>query len=155
MNRNPETAGDKAMSDLTPRARKVLELAREEAGRFNHNFVGPEHLLLGLVKLGQDFAGNVFCNHGLDLEALRMETEKYVGTGPDHKMIGNLPYTPWGKRVLSLAAREATGLGHTYVGAEHILLGLLREGDCVAAKVLKNLDVDIGSMRQEILRYLT
>ncbi len=142
------------MQNFTPRAQQVLALARKEADRFNHNFVGTEHLLLGLIKLGQGVAVNVLQKMGLDLETVRMEVEKQVGTGPDQKMIGNIPYTPRVKKVLSLAAKEAKALNHTYVGTEHILLGLLREGDGVAARVLKNLDVDIEQTRQEILKEL-
>jgi ATP-dependent Clp protease ATP-binding subunit ClpC len=142
------------MSNFTPRAQQVLALARKEADRFNHNFVGTEHLLLGLIKLGQGVAVNVLQKLGLDLETVRLEVEKQVGTGPDQKMIGNIPYTPRVKKVLSLAAKEAKALNHTYVGTEHILLGLLREGDGVAARVLKNLDVDIEQTRQEILKEL-
>jgi ATP-dependent Clp protease ATP-binding subunit ClpC len=145
---------DEAMNNFTPRAQQVLALARKEADRFNHNFVGTEHLLLGLIKLGQGVAVNVLQKIGLDLETVRMEVEKLVGTGPDQKMIGNIPYTPRVKKVLSLAAKEAKALNHTYVGTEHILLGLLREGDGVAARVLKNMDVDIEQTRQEILREL-
>ncbi len=142
------------MNNFTPRAQQVLALARKEADRFNHNFVGTEHILLGLIKLGQGVAVNVLQKLGLDLETVRMEVEKQVGTGPDQKMIGNIPYTPRVKKVLSLAAKEAKALNHTYVGTEHILLGLLREGDGVAARVLKNLDVDIEQTRQEILKEL-
>jgi ATP-dependent Clp protease ATP-binding subunit ClpC len=145
---------DEAMSNFTPRAQQVLALARKEADRFNHNFVGTEHLLLGLIKLGQGVAVNVLQKMGLDLETVRLEVEKQVGTGPDQKQAGNIPYTPRVKKVLSLAAREAKALNHTYVGTEHILLGLLREGDGVAARVLKNLDVDIEQTRQEILKEL-
>ncbi len=145
---------DEAMHNFTPRAQQVLALARKEADRFNHNFVGTEHLLLGLIKLGQGVAVNVLNKLGLDLETVRLEVEKQVGTGPDQKMIGNIPYTPRVKKVLSLAAKEARQLSHTYVGTEHILLGLLREGDGVAAKVLKQLDVDIEQTREEILREL-
>ena len=121
------------MNNFTPRAQQVLALARKEADRFNHNYVGTEHLLLGLIKLGQGVAVNVLQKMGLDLETVRMEVEKQVGTGPDQKMIGNIPYTPRVKKVLALAAKEAKALNHTYVGTEHILLGLLREGDGVAA----------------------
>ena len=142
------------MNNFTPRAQQVLALARKEADRFNHNFVGTEHLLLGLIKLGQGVAVNVLQKLGLDLDTVRMEVEKQVGTGPDQKMIGNIPYTPRVKKVLALAAKEAKNLNHTYVGTEHILLGLLREGDGVAARVLKNLDVDIEQTRQEILKEL-
>src|SRR5882757_868045 len=145
---------EQAMNNFTPRAQQVLALARKEADRFNHNFVGTEHLLLGLIKLGQGVAVNVLQKLGLDLETVRMEVEKQVGTGPDQKMIGNIPYTPRVKKVLALAAKEAKALNHTYVGTEHILLGLLREGDGVAARVLKNLDVDIEQTRQEILKEL-
>src|ERR1700712_3602377 len=142
------------MNNFTPRAQQVLALARKEADRFNHNYVGTEHLLLGLIKLGQGVAVNVLQKMGLDLETVRMEVEKQVGTGPDQKMIGNIPYTPRVKKVLALAAKEAKNLNHTYVGTEHILLGLLREGDGVAARVLKNMDVDIEQTRQEILKEL-
>ena len=138
-----------AMNNFTPRAQQVLALARKEADRFNHNFVGTEHLLLGLIKLGQGVAVNVLQKLGLDLETVRLEVEKQVGTGPDQKMMGNIPYTPRVKKVLALAQKEAKALNHTYVGTEHILLGLLREGDGVAARVLKNLDVDIEQTRQE------
>jgi ATP-dependent Clp protease ATP-binding subunit ClpC len=146
---------DENLSNFTPRAQQVLALARKEADRFNHNFVGTEHLLLGLIKLGQGVAVNVLQKMGLDLETVRLEVEKQVGTGPDQKMIGNVPYTPRVKKVLQLAAKEAKALTHTYVGTEHILLGLLREGDGVAARVLKNLDVDIEQARQEILKELS
>src|ERR1022692_3005994 len=143
-----------ATNNFTPRAQQVLALARKEADRFNHNFVGTEHLLLGLIKLGQGVAVNVLQKLGLDLETVRLEVEKQVGTGPDQKMLGNIPYTPRVKKILALAAREARALNHTYVGTEHLLLGLLREGDGVAARVLKNLDVGIDRTRQEILKEL-
>ncbi len=142
------------MSNFTPRAQQVLALARKEADRFNHNFVGTEHLLLGLIKLGQGVAVNVLQRLGMDLDTVRLEVEKQVGTGPDQKQVGNIPYTPRVKKVLNLAAKEAKALNHTYVGTEHILLGLLREGEGVAARVLKNLDVDIEQARQEILKEL-
>src|SRR4051812_35333929 len=145
---------DEAMNNFTPRAQQVLALARKEADRFNHNFVGTEHLLLGLIKLGQGVAVNVLQKMGLDLETVRMEVEKQVGSGPDQKMIGNIPYTPRVKKVLALAAKEARSLNHTYVGTEHILLGLLHEGDGVAARVLKNLGVDIDVTRNYILSEL-
>ncbi|MGI8966221.1 MAG: ATP-dependent Clp protease ATP-binding subunit, partial [Limisphaerales bacterium] len=145
---------DESMNNFTPRAQQVLALARKEADRFNHNLVGTEHLLLGLIKLGQGVAVNVLQKLGLDLETVRLEVEKQVGTGPDQKMIGNIPYTPRVKKVLALAAKEAKALNHTYVGTEHILLGLLREGDGAAARVLKNLDLDIEQTRREILREL-
>jgi len=142
------------MNNFTPRAQQVLALARKEADRFNHNYVGTEHLLLGLIKLGQGVAVNVLQKMGLDLETVRMEVEKQVGSGPETKMVGNIPYTPRVKKVLALAGKEAKSLNHSYVGTEHILLGLLREGEGVAARVLKNLEVDIERTRNEILREL-
>ncbi|HTX21448.1 MAG TPA: ATP-dependent Clp protease ATP-binding subunit [Candidatus Aquilonibacter sp.] len=145
---------DESMSNFTPRAQQVLALARKEADRFNHNYLGTEHLLLGLIKLGQGVAVNVLQKMGLDLETVRMAVEKKTGSGPDQKMIGNIPYTPRVKKVLALAAKEAKALNHTYVGTEHILLGLLREGDGIAAQVLRDLDVDIEQTRQEILKEL-
>ncbi|MDR2462469.1 MAG: ATP-dependent Clp protease ATP-binding subunit [Verrucomicrobiales bacterium] len=142
------------MNNFTPRAQQVLALARKEADRFNHNYVGTEHLLLGLIKLGQGVAVNVLQKMGLDLETVRMEVEKQVGSGPDTKVGGNIPYTPRVKKVLALAGKEARTLNHSYVGTEHILLGLLREGCGVAAQVLKSLDVDLGKVRNEILKEL-
>ena len=145
---------DESMNNFTPRAQQVLALARKEADRFNHSFVGTEHLLLGLINLGQGVAVNVLQKMGLDLETVRLEVEKQVGTGPDQKLAGNIPYTPRVKKVLELTKKEAKSLHHTYVGTEHILLGLLREGEGVAARVLKNLDIDIDLCRQEILQEL-
>jgi ATP-dependent Clp protease ATP-binding subunit ClpC len=142
------------MNNFTPRAQQVLALARKEADRFNHNYVGTEHLLLGLIKLGQGVAVNVLQKMGLDLDTVRMEVEKQVGSGPEMKMVGNIPYTPRVKKVLALAGKEAKALNHSYVGTEHILLGLLREGEGVAARVLKNLEVDIERTRNEILKEL-
>jgi ATP-dependent Clp protease ATP-binding subunit ClpC len=142
------------MNNFTPRAQQVLALARKEADRFNHNYVGTEHLLLGLIKLGQGVAVNVLQKMGLDLETVRMEVEKQVGSGPETKMVGNIPYTPRVKKVLALAGKEAKALNHSYVGTEHILLGLLKEGEGVAARVLKSLEVDIDRTRTEILKEL-
>ncbi len=141
-------------NNFTPRAQQVLTLARKESDRFNHNYVGTEHLLLGLIKLGQGVAINVLQKMGLDLETVRMEVEKQVGSGHETKMVGNIPYTPRVKKVLALAGKEAKSLNHSYVGTEHILLGLLREGEGVAARVLKNLEVDIERTRHEILKEL-
>ena len=142
------------MNNFTPRAQQVLALARKEADRFNHNYVGTEHLLLGLIKLGQGVAVNVLQKMSMDLETVRMEVEKQVGSGPETQSQGNIPYTPRVKKVLALAGKEAKALNHSYVGTEHILLGLLREGDGVAARVLKNLDVDIERTRNEVLKEL-
>jgi predicted dehydrogenase len=142
------------LNNFTPRAQQVLALARKEADWFNHNFVGTEHIFLGLIALGQGVAVNVLRKLGLELETVRAEVEKQIGTGPDQKLTGNIPYTPRVKKVLALASKEAKNLNHTYVGTEHILLGLLREGDGVAARVLQNLDINIEETRQEILREL-
>src|SRR5437660_4590231 len=142
------------MNNFTPRAQQVLALARKEADRFNHNYVGTEHLLLGLIKLGQGVAVNVLLKMGLDLETVRMEVEKQVGSGPETKIVGNVPYTPRVKKVLALAGKAAKALNHSYVGTQDILLGLLREGEGVAARVLKSLDIDIERTRNEILKEL-
>lgn len=142
------------MNNFTPRAQQVLALARKEADRFHHNYVGTEHLLLGLINLGQGVAVNVLQKMGLDLETVRTAVEKQVGKGPAAKPSGNIPYTPRVKKVLALAGKEAKALNHSYVGTEHILLGLLREGDGVAARVLKSLEVDIERCRDEILAEL-
>jgi len=142
------------MNNFTPRAQQVLALARKEADRFHHNYVGTEHLLLGLINLGQGVAVNVLQKMGLDLETVRSAVEKQVGSGPSAKPSGNIPYTPRVKKVLALAGKEAKALNHSYVGTEHILLGLLREGEGVAARVLKNLEVDIERCRDEILSEL-
>src|SRR5712672_2071565 len=142
------------MNNFTPRAQQVLALARKEAERFNHNYVGTEHLLLGLIKLGQGGAVNVLQKMGLDLETVRMEVEKHVGPHPETKMFGNMPYTPRVKKVLALAGKEAHALHHSYVGTEHLLLGLLREGEGVAARVLRSLEVDPVRTRNEILKEL-
>jgi ATP-dependent Clp protease ATP-binding subunit ClpC len=140
------------MNNFTPRAQQVLALSRKEADRFNHNYVGTEHLLLGLIKLGQGVAVNVLQKLGLDLDTVRMEVENLVGSGPEQKSVGNIPYTPRVKKVLALAGKEAKTLNHSYIGTEHILLGLLREGDGVAARVLQSLNIDIDKARSEILR---
>ena len=139
------------MNNFTPRAQQVLALSRKEADRFNHNYVGTEHILLGLIKLGQGVAVSVLKNMGLDLETVRVEVEKLVGTGPEQENLGSIPYTPRVKKVLALSNKEAQQLDHSYVGTEHILLGLLREGHGVAARVLTSLEVDINHTRQEIL----
>ncbi len=142
------------MNNFTPRAQQVLQLARKEADRFNHGYVGTEHLLLGLIALGQGVAVNVLQRMGIDLETVRLEVEKAVGVGPETKTMGNVPFTPRVKKVLALAGSEARALNHSYVGTEHILLGLLREGEGVAARVLKNLQVDLEKTRIEIMKEL-
>jgi len=141
-------------ANFTPRAQQVVKLARREADRFNHPYVGTEHLLLGLIVLGEGVAVNVLERMGISLESVRYEVEKAVGQGPETKTVGNVPFTPRSKKVLQLALAEAQALNHTYVGTEHILLGLLREGEGVAAQVLKNLEVDLDTARAEVMREL-
>ncbi|MBP7275649.1 MAG: ATP-dependent Clp protease ATP-binding subunit [Kiritimatiellae bacterium] len=142
------------MNNFTPRAQQVLKLAQQEAERFNHGYVGTEHLLLGLAALGEGVAVIVLQKMGVDLETLRLEVEKAVGTGPETKTIGTIPFTPRVKKVLSLAASEARALNQSFVGTEHILLGLLREGEGVASRILKNLQVDLEKARTTILQEL-
>ncbi len=140
---------------FTNRAKQVKKLAEKEAQRLNHNYIGTEHILLGLIKLGQGVAVDVLRKLDLDFETIRMEVEKFVGAGPSTKVIGKPAHTPRATRVYEIAAEEAQNLKHNYVGTEHILLGLLQETDGVAAKVLRNLDVDIEKVRQEILQILS
>ncbi|ACD82301.1 ATP-dependent Clp protease ATP-binding subunit [Candidatus Methylacidiphilum infernorum] len=143
------------MTNFTPRAQQVLALARQEAERFGHNHVGTEHLLLGLIKLAQGVAINVLQKLGVDLEIIRVEIEKKIASVPSEgKPTAPIPYTPRVKKVLALAGKEAKALNHSYVGTEHILLGLLREGEGVAATILKNLDIDLERVRNEILKEL-
>jgi ATP-dependent Clp protease ATP-binding subunit ClpC len=147
------TSTNPTVNNFTPRAQQTLALARKEADRFNHKYVGTEHLLLGLVRLGQGVAVNVLQKMGANLETIRMEVEVQVGSGPE-RIMGNIPYTPRVKKVLAFAGKEARSLSHSYVGTEHLLLGLLREGEGVAARVLKNLNVDIARARHEVLKEL-
>lgn len=142
------------MSNFTPRAQQVLQLARKEAERFNHQYVGTEHILLGLIALGEGEAVNVLQKMGVDIETLRLEVEKAVGQGQDTQTMGTLPMTPRAKKVLALAAAEAKELNHQYVGTEHILLGLLREDEGVAARVLKNINIDLDRTRIEVMKLL-
>ena len=138
--------------NFSPRARRVVELARVEARRFHHNYVGTEHILLGLIKLGEGVAVNVLGRMGVELKRVRDLVEKQVGKGPEEaKAPDNLPLTPRVQKVFTYARSEAAKLGHAYIGTEHVLLGLLREGEGVAAKVLAELNVDIERCRQEIL----
>jgi len=138
--------------NFTPRARKVVELARSEARRFNHNYVGTEHILLGLIKLGEGVAVNVLGRMGLDLKTVRTAVEKQVGPGPEEaKAPETIPLTPRVQKVMAHAIAEGRTLGHAYVGTEHILLGLLKEGEGVAARVLQALNVDLERCRKEIL----
>jgi len=139
---------------FTDRARKVMQLARQEALRFNHDNVGTEHILLGIVKEGSGVAANVLRNLDIDLRKIRLEVEKLVQSGPDTVITGKLPYTPLAKKVIEFSVEEARALGHNYVGTEHLLLGLIREVEGVAFRVLMNLGVKLEDVREEILNIL-
>ncbi|MFA5411528.1 MAG: ATP-dependent Clp protease ATP-binding subunit [Candidatus Omnitrophota bacterium] len=139
---------------FTERARKVIILAKEEARRFNHDYIGTEHLLLGLIREGEGVAAAVLQKVGLSLENIRLEIEKLVQPGPTTQIIGDIPFTPRAKKVLELAAEEARALGHNYIGTEHLLLGLIREGEGVASQVLLNSGLDLERVRNEVMELL-
>ncbi len=139
---------------FTDRARKVMALANQEAQRFNHEYIGTEHILLGLVKEGSGVGANVLKSLGVDLRKVRLEVEKLVHSGPDMVTMGKLPQTPRAKKVIEYAIEEARNLNHNYVGTEHLLLGLLREHDGVAAQVLMNLGLKLEEVREEVLNLL-
>jgi ATP-dependent Clp protease ATP-binding subunit ClpC len=139
---------------FTDRARKVMALANQEAQRFNHEYIGTEHILLGLVKEGSGVGATVLKNLDVDIKKLRLEVEKLVKSGPDMVTMGKLPQTPRAKKVIEYAIEEARSLNHNYVGTEHILLGLLRESEGIAAQVLMNLGLKLEDVRQEVLNLL-
>jgi len=139
---------------FTDRARKVMQLANQEAQRFNHEYIGTEHILLGLVKEGSGVAANVLKNLDVDLRKIRLEVEKLVQSGPEMVTMGKLPQTPRAKKVIEYSMEEARNLNHNYVGTEHILLGLLREQEGVAAQVLMNLGLKLEEVREEVLNLL-
>src|SRR5437879_1069659 len=141
---------------FTDRARKVMQLANQEAQRFNHEYIGTEHILLGLVKEGSGVAANVLKNLDIDLRKIRLEVEKNVQHGPggDQVVMGRLPHTPRAKKVIEYSVEEARNLNHNYVGTEHLLLGLLREQEGVAAQVLMNLGLKLEDVREEVLNLL-
>jgi ATP-dependent Clp protease ATP-binding subunit ClpC len=139
---------------FTDRAKKVMNLARQEAQRFNHEYLGTEHILLGLVQEGSGVAANVLRNMSIDLSKIRTEVEKLVKTGPSMVTMGQLPFTPRAKKVLELSMEEAGNLGHNYIGTEHLLLGLIKENEGIAAKVLTNLGVKLEDVREEVLEFL-
>ena len=136
---------------FTERVRKVMYLAREEAARLQHDYIGTEHLLLGVIREGEGIAATVLNNLGLDLDAIRQAVESMVSSTGGTLTIGEIPFTPRAKRVLELSVDEARQLGHNYVGTEHLLLGLIREGEGVAARVLLELGVDRKKVREETL----
>src|SRR5262245_39031387 len=141
---------------FTDRARKVMQLANQEAQRFNHEYIGTEHILLGLVKEGSGVAANVPKNLDVDLRKIRLEVERIVqpGAGGDQVVMGRLPHTPRAKKVIEYSIEEARNLNHNYVGTEHLLLGLLREQAGVAAQVLMNLGLKLEDVREEVLNLL-
>jgi ATP-dependent Clp protease ATP-binding subunit ClpC len=139
---------------FTDRARKVMQLANQEAQRFNHEYIGTEHMLLGLVKEGTGVAANVLKNLDVDLRKIRLEVEKLVQSGPEMITMGKLPQTPRAKKVIEYSMEEARNLNHNFVGTEHLLLGLLREHEGVAAQVLMNLGLKLEDVREEVLNLL-
>jgi ATP-dependent Clp protease ATP-binding subunit ClpC len=149
---NPEKS--RMYERFTDRARKVMQLANQEAQRLNHEYIGTEHILLGLVKEGSGVAANVLKNLDIDLRKIRLEIEKIVQSGPDMVTMGKLPQTPRAKKVIEYSIEEARNLNHNYVGTEHLLLGLLREQEGVAAQVLMNLGLKLEDVREEVLNLL-
>jgi ATP-dependent Clp protease ATP-binding subunit ClpC len=139
---------------FTDRAKKVMNLARQEAQRFNHEYLGTEHVLLGLVQEGSGVAANVLKNMGIDLNKIRSEVEKIVKSGPSTVTMGQLPFTPRAKKVLELSMEEASNLGHNYIGTEHLLLGLIKENEGIAAQVLLNLGIKLEEVRDEVMEFL-
>jgi ATP-dependent Clp protease ATP-binding subunit ClpC len=139
---------------FTERARRVIILAREEAGRFRHDFVGTEHILLGLIRDGEGIATAVLQRLGLRLETVKAEVERALAGFPKTLTFGEVPFTPQAKRVLELSIEEARQLGHNYIGTEHLLLGLMKEGQCIAAKILESLGARLEEVRQETLALL-
>src|ERR1700690_2027326 len=139
---------------FTNRAKQVIKLAKKEAQRLNHNYLGTEHVLLGLLKLGQGVAVNVLRNLNIDFDTVRSEVEKLVGYGPEIQVYGDPALTGKVKKVFEYANEEAASLNHNYVGTEHLLLALLRQADGVAAQVLENLNVNLKDIRKEVLREL-
>jgi ATP-dependent Clp protease ATP-binding subunit ClpC len=138
------------MNTFSPRAQQVLALARKQADRLNHNYVGTEHMLAAIIALGQGTAFTVLQKLGIDPEELLLEVEKQVGAF-EERTSGNIPYTPRVKKVLALAGKEAKALHHNYVGTEHILIGLVREGDGVAARILLQHGCDVERVRQKVI----
>jgi ATP-dependent Clp protease ATP-binding subunit ClpC len=138
---------------FTDRARRVIVLAQEEARMLNHNYIGTEHILLGLIHEGEGVAAQALTTLGIGLNAVRGQVEQVIGEG-QAAPTGHIPFTPRAKKVLELALREALQLGHNYIGTEHILLGLVREGEGVAAQVLQKLGADLNRVRQAVIRLL-
>jgi hypothetical protein len=138
---------------FTDRARRVVVLAQEEARRLEHNHIGTEHILLGLIREGEGVAANALKSLGISLDPVRQQVEEIIGRGQEAPQ-GHVPFTPRAKKVLELSLRESKQLGHNYIGTEHILLGLIREGDGVAAQVLVRLGADLNRVRQQVIQLL-
>ena len=139
---------------FTDRARRVVVLAQEEAGLLDHNYIGTEHLLLGLIQEQEGVAAKALVAMGVELETVRFKVDEMIGRGPE-KFAGHIPFTPRAKKVLELSLREALQLGHNYIGTEHILLGLVREGEGVAAQVLNDLTVNLDRVRLTVMQLLS
>ena len=139
---------------FTDRARRVVVLAQEEARMLNHNYIGTEHILLGLIHEGEGVAAKALESLGISLEGVRQQVEEIIGQGQQAPS-GHIPFTPRAKKVLELSLREALQLGHNYIGTEHILLGLIREGEGVAAQVLVKLGADLNRVRQQVIQLLS
>lgn len=153
--RNDTRMHDRARFDkFTERARKVLRLAQEEAQRFHHNYIGTEHLLLGLVREGEGVAAKVLTSLGVDLEKVRKAVEDIIGRG-DRVVLGEIGFTPRAKKVIELAVDEARSLNHHYIGTEHLLLGLLREGEGIGAGVLESFGLNLQEVRVKTIKVLT
>jgi len=145
--------GDMA-NRFTERAQRVILIAQEEAKRLTHDFVGTEHVLLGLIALGEGVAAQTLAASEVDLRRVRSEIEKIVGTGDTVMLLGEIPFTPRAKKVLEYAVEEAQHMGHQYVGTEHLLLGLLREEEGVAARVLENMGLRLDTIREKVINLL-
>ena len=139
---------------FTDRARRVVVLAQEEARMLSHNYIGTEHILLGLIHEGEGVAAKALESLDISLEAVRAQVEEIIGQGQQAPS-GHIPFTPRAKKVLELSLREALQLGHSYIGTEHILLGLIREGEGVAAQVLQKLGADLNRVRQQVIQLLS
>jgi ATP-dependent Clp protease ATP-binding subunit ClpC len=138
---------------FTDRARRVVVQAQEEARALNHNYIGTEHILLGLIREGKGVGAKALESLGIGLDIVRQQVQEIIGQG-QHVPSGHIPFTPQAKKVLELALAESKVLGHHYIGTEHILLGLIREGDGVAAQVLVNLGADLNRVRQQVIQLL-
>jgi len=150
----PHVRSEEMFERFTDAARRVVVLAQQEARMLNHNYIGTEHILLGLIHEGEGVAAKALESLGISLEAVRQQVEEIIGQGQQAPS-GHIPFTPRAKTVLELSLREALKLGHNFIGTEHILLALVRESEAVAAQVLVRLGADLNRVRQEVLGLLT